>query len=498
MTPSVHAARRRAVETTSAALQRVPAGPWTAVARRAPGALGAAAGFSATRATLADGTVPEDLADAVARLLDRADAARTRGHVERAAEWFDGALQLAFHPTVHHGYAPSPLLSDPDAFLRPFRESAMGRLMLEAPDPERAERPGGRRVLAVAHSAWTFLDRLIEATEGEEGLHWERLDLASVAASERPSHRRAVRARARFALTGERPAVPEWLVRRLDGVDTLFVEWGAYPLACLSLMDLGATRLVCRLHRYEAMSPYPLLTDFANVDEMLFISPSVRASVAAAAPRLAQAHRVATVRNPHDYTRFTTEKEPGAERTLAQIGWATPVKDVLFTLDVLERLREEDPSWRLLLIGPLPAHRERRDEDYARRAEERLARLGDAVEVLGRRDDVPQVLHRVGFLISSSRHEGTHESVAEGAAAGCVPIVRAWPDAEPWAGGARSIYPEDWVVGEREGAVAAIRALADPGKRSRAGLAAAAWVAENLRPEAVPRPYVDAVLGHRA
>ena len=499
MSPSARplaAARRRAVETVSPLLQRLPARGWAAPTAERPGSAGALAAFVTARDELTAGRRPAELGSTISRLLERADAALERGDLDWTTEWFDEALQLAFHPTVHHSYDSSPVLSDPEGCLAPFRASETGRRLLLDPDPVRPEHHGGARVLAACHSSWTFLDRLVEATGAPTGpLSWSRLDLAALPPDQRPTHRRAVRARARFALTGERPAVPDLLARHLESTDTLFVEWGAYPFAWLSLMDLGSTRLVCRLHRYEGMTPYPLLADFANVDEMLLISPSVRDALAAATPRLAQAHRVSTVRNPHDYTRFTTAKEPGAERTLIQVGWATPVKDVLFTLDVLESLRQEDPGWRLILVGPRPAHSVARDEAYAREAEARIAALGDAVEVLGRRDDVPDLLRRAGFILSSSRHEGTHESVAEGAAAGCVPVVRAWPDAERWAGGARSIYPGGWIVADREGAARRILDHAAPAARERAGLEASAWVAEHLRSEDVPAPYVDAVLG---
>ncbi len=496
VSPSARPLRRRAVETVSPLLQRLPSRGWAAPTADRPGAAGALAAFVTARDELTAGRRPDDLAATLTRILERADAALARGDLDWTTEWFDEALQLAFHPTVHHSYASSPVLAAPEDFLAPFRESETGRRLLLAPDPVRAEHAGGPRALAACHSSWTFLDRLVEATGAPTGpLSWSRLDLAALPPDQRPAHRRAVRARARFALTGERPAVPDHLARHLESTDTLFVEWGAYPFAWLSLMDLGSTRLVCRLHRYEGMTPYPLLADFANVDEMLLISPSVRDALAAATPRLAQAHRVSTVRNPHDYTRFTTTKEPGAERTLIQVGWATPVKDVLFTLDVLESLRQEDPGWRLILVGPRPAHSVARDEAYACEAEARIADLGDAVEVLGRRDDVPDLLRRAGFILSSSRHEGTHESVAEGAAAACVPVVRAWPDAERWAGGARSIYPETWIVADREAAARRILDHAEPTARERAGLEASAWVAEHLRPEDVPAPYVDAVLG---
>ena len=42
------------------------------------------------------------------------------------------------------------------------------------------------------------------------------------------------------------------------------------------------------------------------------------------------------------------------------------------------------------------------------------AAVGEAVEVLGQRDDIPEVLRRVGVILRASRREGTHEAFAEG------------------------------------------------------------------------------------
>ncbi|WP_161493616.1 MULTISPECIES: glycosyltransferase [Dermabacter] len=229
---------------------------------------------------------------------------------------------------------------------------------------------------------------------------------------------------------------------------------------------------------------------------MLFISPSVRELVRAEAPRLNQAKRIQTVRNPHNYEQFSPEKVEGFEKTLLQVGWSVSVKDPFFTFDVLEALRHEDPQWRLLLVGPEPPlDPESREIAFISALQERLAALGSAVEVLGKRDDVPAVMHRAGFIISSSRHEGTHESIAEGAAAGCIPVVRNWPDAARWGGGARSIYPDEWVVESVAEAVARIRSTLRPSVREVHVRECIDWVAQNRRSADVLPPYLDAIHG---
>lgn len=464
-------------------------------ARVLDGRAGDWAAFATAYRALTCGTVPADLQRTVARLLDRADAHLLRARGSRALELFDRALQLSYHPSVHHGSEGSPLATDPEAFLAPYRASAIGRLMLASLDDERPEHPGGHRILIVSHGSWTFIDRVRAGLERRGGLEISVLDLSTLPPGQRPGHREAVHARFARSYRGSPLPVPPALAAALDGVDTVFVEWGTYALAWLTQLDLPNVRVVARLHRFEAFTPYPQLAAFAQVDEMLFVSEAVRGMVAELSPRLAQAHRVRLVDNPHDYSAFTVRKVDGADRTLVQIGWAIPVKDALFTLDVLERLRADDPAWRLLLVGSEPpADPPARERAFVGRLRARLEEMGDAVEVLGRRDDVPEVLRRTGFVISSSRHEGTHESVAEGAAAGCVPVVRNWPEAARW-GGAATVYPSAWVVEGVEDAVARILAHADPAVREAAGADAAQWVAEHRIQDAVIAPYEAAIRG---
>lgn len=494
--PSLPSLMRRGIRAGSALAQRVPNGAWTSVAGRVPGVLGAHADFVRAKANLSSGVVPDDLHRVATRLLRAADRAMSMRARTLAVELFDEALQLAYHPSVHHSPQGSALARDAESFLAPFRASSTARLLQIEADPATPPHPGGSRVLVVSHGSWTFIDRVVSQIKHRDDIDVRVLDLTTLPAADRPSHRAAVRARAHLALTGTPLPVPESLREHLQGIDTLFVEWGTYAFAWLSLLDLGDVRLICRLHRFEAFTPYPSLARFSRVDDMLFISPSVRELVRAQAPRLEQAHRVSTVRNPHDYSPFTPEKDPGYEKTILQVGWAIGVKDVLFTLDVLEALRQDDPEWTLLLVGPEPPDKpEARDAEFVATLRGRIAALGDAVRILGKRDDVPLVMRQAGVIISSSKHEGTHESIAEGAAAGCVPVVRNWPDAAPWAGGARSIYPDEWVVESVDEAVKRIRSTSDPAVREAIVRDAVRWVEDNRRPEDVLPPYLDAILG---
>ena len=53
-------------------------------------------------------------------------------------------------------------------------------------------------------------------------------------------------------------------------------------------------------------------------------------------------------------------------------------------------------------------------------------------------DDMAIWYSKVGFILSTSDHEGSHQAIAEGMAAGCIPIIRNWNGATP-------LYPPQFV-----------------------------------------------------
>lgn len=461
-----------------------------------PGAVGARGRFLDAVARLDAGDAG-GWQDAVRALLRRADDAARPSGPAAGLEWFDKALRIAYHPTLHYGREGSPLAADPEGFLAPFRDCAVGRVLLSdgtedpalsAPRPPGDRADGPRRLLVIAQRNWTFAEPLIEALEAE-GVQVRRFEVDDLPSAQRPTRERVLRARLAHMRTGERIPTPAALAEQYAWADVTMVEWGHHVLAWASLLDQRPRVLAARFHRFEAYTPFPLLTCFGAVDRVLFVSPPVACLVRRLAPQLARAGQVIEVDNflSRDQSAFTPqERDPFL---LTQVGWARPVKDVLFSLDILERLRAEDSRYRLRLIGPdLPGEQ----DPWAHQVRARLEALpADAVELLGPRDDVPRLLGQSGWILSTSLVEGVHEAVMEGLAAGCGAIIRDWPDTRPH-GGAASIYPEDWIV--TDPAQAAERILAtDEAALRELSAAGSAWVRDRRDPAAVTARYLEAL-----
>jgi glycosyltransferase involved in cell wall biosynthesis len=238
------------------------------------------------------------------------------------------------------------------------------------------------------------------------------------------------------------------------------------------------------------------LVDWSRVDRLIFVAPHLRRLARAAVPVL-RGVPTSVLPNATLLADIPRTKVPEAARTLALIGWGQAVKDPLYALEILGRLRLSDDSWRLLLVGnPFPEHDRTRSEAYRDRVQERLARadLAGAVDLVAWTPDLTELFSRVGFILSTSLRESFHISLIQAAASGAVPVVRDWPVVAAY-GGPSSFLPKDWVIRTPAEAAARILDYADPARRSEAGEVASHWVRKRYDWGRVARSYDDVLLG---
>jgi Glycosyl transferases group 1 len=439
---------------------------------------------------LRQGSVPADLAVRIDDHLALADRCLADGDGRAAGARLQEAFNLGYHRTMHFEDLPSPLAADPDAFLAPFRRSATFAAVTRPSADVRPLRVIGttrpRRLLFVSFQNWNFVDAVIADYAAAPGVDVRRVDLRDL--PDGPWRAQPVDLVTRRLVPVDVPAA---IAEPFEWADVVFVEWGHRALAWTSLLPRLRARVIARIHSYDAFTPMPLHTDWAHIDDVVFVSPHIRAMLTAACPALATGPRLHTIANRNVLTDFRRPKFAEADRTLGMIGWDNVTKDAQWSLDLLEILRTADPRWRLRLVGrPFPrsgitgAAVAYRDE-----LERRLARLGDAVQRPGHTDDVAEGLRHIDVIVSSSRREGTHEGLLQGAASGAFPIVRNWPYVRRW-GGAATIVPVTWVDDTPE--QAADRLLATPDLAETAS-ATAEWVVKHYD-WSVVRPALDALL----
>jgi glycosyltransferase involved in cell wall biosynthesis len=430
------------------------------------------------------GREPRDLVAAYAAELTCADAAYEAGRTKATAASLTKAMGLAFHRVPHFDLLSSPLAADPEGFTEPLRRSVAARAVT-APRgraSSAAARTGDRplRLLIVTHTNANFLPLIRAHYERHPDVEPRFLDLAADAtlAPLARGPQRMLEA-ALGGQAGYRDQVEAALRPHLDWADTVFVEWCTISATLLTLVDPGTTRIVVRLHSFEAFSHWAHRVDFSRVDDVVFVSDHVRDLAVAAVPRLTAGDgpRLHVVGNAEDLASFRRPKAAGARHTLGLVGIGQVAKDPRFAVEVLRLLRAGDPRYRLLLVGggldPAASEAVRRYHD---RLEADLAELepSNAVRRLGQVDDVGAALTEAGVILSTSVREGAPCGLIEGAASGAVPVVRDWPFFAGRPHGARTLFPAEWVVGSpREAADRILALTSDEETWEKAGQSAA-------------------------
>ncbi|MFD7877883.1 glycosyltransferase family 1 protein [Streptomyces sp. NPDC059766] len=406
---------------------------------------------------ISKGISPRGIEKSVGARLALADRELAQGRTKQAAKALDRALHLGFHRVLHIDQLSSPLAKDAAGFVAPvYRSKAMqaasrprGRKVPAAPAP--TDRP--LRLLITTSANDNFLPLIREQFGNHPGVELRFLDLSTSKHLKGISWAatRMLQDRLEDGASDYQEEVERLMRPHLDWADTVFLEWAAGPAGMLTTIDPGDTRIVMRLHSYEAFTRWPHMTDFSRVDDLMFIAPHVKDLTVSLVPMLRgeQAPRFHVIDNAMDLSGFNRPKPAEARFNLGLVGIGQVAKDPQWAVDVLERVRKHDERYRLLLVGgDMDPKTSQATREYLREFEKTLAPLEEsgAVVRLGPTDDVPSKLVEIGTILSSSVREGCHVGLMEGAASGAVPVARDWPFYAGKPNSARTLYPEGWVV----------------------------------------------------
>jgi glycosyltransferase involved in cell wall biosynthesis/spore maturation protein CgeB len=279
----------------------------------------------------------------------------------------------------------------------------------------------------------------------------------------------------------------------LQWADVVVCEWGLGNLAFYSKNKRPGQILICRVHRQELTTPHHGEVVFANVDRMVFIAPHVKDQYIALSGLAPE--KAVLIDNYVDPQKVVDgERIPEAQFNLGLVGIVPKLKDPLLALEIFEKVWANDNRSKLIIKGRRPEEYEwllKRPEEmqYYQEFYQKLdqAKYRDNVVFAGFQEDMREFYSSVGFLLSTSEIEGSHQSVAEAIVAGVIPIVRNWT-------GASSVYPMLTLFTNAE--EAAIRIIAD-----QENMAEALRVLQSYRPsftaehtpEAISKKWADLI-----
>ena len=417
--------------------------------------------------------------------LRHADEALSAGRLDDAGDLLVSALRVAFHRELHADGLSSPLVDNPHDFTKILRESAafraLGSPTQDVPESAIASpAQNSDRLLIIPGAYASFTQAIITGLSARPEVEVRVLDLKG----DRPSFRNVtldpslLMERVTQAVKRATPPITRHEQEHLSWADTIFVDWCDNNAVWTIMHAPKSARIVVRIHSIDALSPHPHLVDWSKVSDVIFVGDHIRTVVTQAVPDLTRHTATHVIPNLLHLSHFDHPKTPGADRTLAMVGWAQRVKDPLFALEILARLRAVDETWRLMLVGRdfpliLRGSEARYRDTYRRRAVADDVR--DAVRYVGYTPRLDDVLRNAGFILSCSRRESQGVALTEAAASGAVPVVRNWPMFAHY-DAARSAFPNDWVVNSPAEAGERILKHVDAEKRRSAGAAARRYV----------------------
>lgn len=284
---------------------------------------------------------------------------------------------------------------------------------------------------------------------------------------------------------------------RLRAADAVFAEWARTSAVWLSRRVRPDQFLAVRLHRFELDSPYPRQIAIDNVDAVVYIAPlfgrRIRDELGWPEEKLVY------IPNFLDVDWLDRPKLPEARFAIGFVGIEWSRKRFDRALDLLAAVRRQDPRFVLVVRSTMPWRNpyvwaEETERAFVGRCFDRIEQdplLRHAVQFDPPGADMARWYRRVGYLASTSDAEGSHASVAEGMAAGTVPVIRDWP-------GADKLYDPRWVHAATDDAAAAILAGADEPTWADQARLARAEIRRTHDPVSVVAAWADLLHGERA
>jgi glycosyltransferase involved in cell wall biosynthesis len=241
------------------------------------------------------------------------------------------------------------------------------------------------------------------------------------------------------------------LLRILPNFKVIFCEWGLGNIQFLSKNKKPWQKLIVRIHLQEFTTCFLRETHWDNVDAIILISDFQLERFKKMFPE--HAHKCLLIYNLIDCNDLNREKAPEALYTLGMMGILPMRKWPHLGVEILHELKKHDQRYKLSIKSKRPEEldwlwrrpEERKYYDHLYATIDDLD-LKDSVIFEPHGNDVPEWFRKVGYILSPSEFEGSHQSVAEGMAAGSVPVIRNWNGSMP-------LYPEKYNFSEVSKAV---------------------------------------------
>lgn len=286
---------------------------------------------------------------------------------------------------------------------------------------------------------------------------------------------------------------PEISAQYRDWADVVIAEFASYNALWYADNIRPDQKLIVHLHGYELLSDW--IDDLAvdNCAAIVVASEFYRAR--ALSMKDWPADLVLAIPNSVDPADLRREKFTDARFHLGFAGYVPILKRPDRALDLLRRLRAEDPRYVLHLRGHDPwnyawewkktSHQDSYRRFYAAVGEDPDLLAGISFEPFG--SDMGNWLRRVGWMLSPSYRETFHLAGVEGATSGAIPLV--WER-----DGSHEIFSDRWNFASTQEVAEFVLATNSSADSYRAEAVRAMEFAERYSAHRVSGRWIDLVL----
>jgi glycosyltransferase involved in cell wall biosynthesis len=288
------------------------------------------------------------------------------------------------------------------------------------------------------------------------------------------------------------------LLKILPEFKIIFCEWGLENISFLSKNKRSGQKLLVRIHLQEFSTNFLKETNWENVDAMIFISQYQLDRFKLLFPEFAG--KCSLIFNVIDCNSFDRKKDQDARFNLGLMGILPRRKAPHLGLEILHELKKFDSRYRLSIKSKRPEEldwlwKKPEEREYFDRFYSMIEslNLNDSVVFEQHGDDVPDWFKKIGFILSPSEFEGSHQSVAEGMAAGSIPVIRNWDGSVP-------LYPAKYNFTDIKTAIDIILGFSNDADFQRESQAVKQYAQANFDLSVILPQYdqlIDSLINHR-
>ena len=222
--------------------------------------------------------------------------------------------------------------------------------------------------------------------------------------------------------------------------DICWFEWCDELVIYGSKLDIAnQTKIICRLHSYEAFTDYISQVNWDSIDKVIFVAEHIRNNVL-------NKINLDLSKTEVIYNGIDTNKYKFIERTsgfnIAYVGYINYKKGPMLLLHTFKAIYDQDKRYKLHIAGSF------QDERYSLYFEEKIKDMGLENNVIcyGWQDDIASWLEDKNYIICTSVLEGNPVGLMEAMSRGIKPLIHSFV-------GAKELYPKKFIWDTIEDAI---------------------------------------------